>query len=191
MGKRKKSMGNQKSKELAISGLLIAVGILIPLISPFKIVLEPASFTLASHVAIFLAMFISPRVAAAVAVGTTTGFLLAGFPLVVVLRAATHIIFAPLGALYLKRHPLESLSPVKQRVFSLSIGAVHGLLEVAIVSAFYFASPSGAPVGSGQDFARSVLLLVGVGTVLHSMFDFEIARFLELRLKPSKRLQQD
>ncbi len=43
---------------LALTGMLIAVGIVIPLFSPVKIILEPASFTLASHVAIFIAMFI-------------------------------------------------------------------------------------------------------------------------------------
>ena len=46
---------------LALTGMLIAVGIVIPLFSPVKIILEPASFTLASHVAIFIAMFISPQ----------------------------------------------------------------------------------------------------------------------------------
>ena len=35
---------------LALTGMLIAVGIVIPLFSPVKIILEPASFTLASHV---------------------------------------------------------------------------------------------------------------------------------------------
>ena len=48
---------------LALTGMLIAVGIVIPLFSPVKIILEPASFTLASHVAIFIAMFISPAMA--------------------------------------------------------------------------------------------------------------------------------
>ena len=46
---------------LTMTALLVAIGILIPAISPVKIPLGPAgSFTLASHVAIFLAMFISP-----------------------------------------------------------------------------------------------------------------------------------
>ena len=79
---------------LALTGMLIAVGIVIPLFSPVKIILEPASFTLASHVAIFIAMFISPAMAVAVSLGTTLGFFLAGFPLTVVLRALTHVIFA-------------------------------------------------------------------------------------------------
>ena len=39
-----------------------------------KIILGPMSFTLGAHVAIFLAMFISPKVATAVCLGTTLGF---------------------------------------------------------------------------------------------------------------------
>ena len=177
-------MRHFKSRELAISGLLIAVGIIIPLFSPVKIVLEPASFTLASHVPIFLALFISPYVALSVAVGTTMGFAFAGFPPVVVARAASQLVFATLGALYLKRHPLESMSPVRQRAFSLCIGAVHALGEVAVAGAFYL---SGAL--SGQSFLMSILVLVGLGTALHSMFDFEIARFLDLRLHLTRRIK--
>ena len=60
---------------LALTGMLIAIGIIIPTFSPIKVIIEPASFTLASHVAIFIAMFISPQqVAVAVSLGTTLGF---------------------------------------------------------------------------------------------------------------------
>ena len=177
-------MGQVKSRELAISGLLIAVSIIIPMFSPVKIVLEPASFTLASHVPIFLAMFISPQVALSVAAGTALGFAFAGFPPVVVARATTHLVFAVLGAVYLKRHPLELMSPARQRVFSLCIGAVHALGELIAAGTFYF---SGAMNGRG--FFMSILVLVGLGTVLHSMFDFEIARFLNLRLHLIRRMK--
>lgn len=68
----------QSVQMLCISALLIAVGIVIPMVMP-KIVIPPASFTLASHVPIFIAMMISPPVAMAVAIGTTLGFFLAGF----------------------------------------------------------------------------------------------------------------
>ena len=75
---------------MVIAALLCAIGIVIPMFAP-KIILEPASFTLASHVPIFIALFISPPVALAVSVGTTLGFFFAGFPIVVVLRAVrTH-----------------------------------------------------------------------------------------------------
>lgn len=83
--------------QLALAGMLIAIGIVIPMFSPIKIIIEPASFTLASHVPVFIAMFISPMMAAAVALGTTLGFLLGGFPLTVVLRALTHVIFATIA----------------------------------------------------------------------------------------------
>lgn len=95
---------------LALTGMLIAVGIVIPLFSPVKIILEPASFTLASHVAIFIAMFISPAMAVAVSLGTTLGFFLAGFPLTVVLRALTHVIFALAGAIYLRSTTMHPFS---------------------------------------------------------------------------------
>ena len=86
---------------MCIAALLCAVGILVPMISPVKVTLEPMSFTLASHVALFLAMFVSPAVALAVSVGTTLGFLLAGFAPIVVLRAAVQVIFVVLGAVWL------------------------------------------------------------------------------------------
>ena len=50
---------NQKVYKMIVSALLCAVGIIIPLFAP-KIYLGVMSFTLASHVAIFIAMFISP-----------------------------------------------------------------------------------------------------------------------------------
>ena len=41
-----------------------------------RITIGPASFTLASHVPVFIAMFISPVVAIAVSLGTGFGFLI-------------------------------------------------------------------------------------------------------------------
>ena len=59
-------MKRTKTYQLALAGMLIAVGIIIPTFSPIKIIIEPASFTLASHVPVFLAMFISPAMGVAV-----------------------------------------------------------------------------------------------------------------------------
>lgn len=69
----------RNTRTLTIASLLVAIGILIPMISPIKILMGPASFTLASHVATFIAMFISPFVAVTVAFGTAVGFLLGAF----------------------------------------------------------------------------------------------------------------
>jgi len=175
----------QNTVKLAMSGLLIAIGLIIPMFSPIKILLEPASFTLASHVAIFVAMFISPGVAVSVAAGTAIGFFLGGFPIIIVLRAATHIIFAIIGSLYI--HTGVRLSIVKLRVFSFLIAVIHAASEVVVVTVFYF-SGNISPLNLEKGFITSVILLVGLGTVIHSMIDFEIARIIIFPMKKQKNL---
>lgn len=174
----------QRTRKITIAALLIAVGILIPMISPLKIILEPASFTLASHVATFIAMFISPYVAVAVAIGTAFGFLLGGFPIVVTLRAASHLIFAYLGAVYLTKYPQTLTNPRNKWIYSFLMGILHALCEVIVVSVFYFAGNL-STVYYDQGLLISVMGLVGVGTVIHSMVDLELARIV-WRAVPSK-----
>ena len=181
-------MKSKSAFYLSMSGLLIALGIVIPMFSPFKIIVEPASFTLASHVAIFVAMFISPGMAAVVAIGTTIGFFLGGYPLVVVLRAASHMIFATLGAFYLRWSPDITHSPVKLRVFSFFVALFHALCELVVVSIFYYGGNMGA-LYYQQGFLLSVLLLVGLGTIIHSMIDFEIAHAIIVILQKTKKLK--
>jgi niacin transporter len=168
------SATSRRIYELVLAAVLIAVGIVIPMFSPLRIILEPASFTLASHVAIFLAMFISPPVAAAVAVGTTIGFFLGGFPIVIVARAASHVVFALTGALVLSRRPalLDGVKPML--LFSLLISLLHAVCEVLAVIPFYFGQGLSAGFYN-RGFLVSVIVLVGVGTVVHSMVDFAIA----------------
>lgn len=166
---------NNNLNSMVVSALLCAIGIVIPIVSPIKLNMEPASFTLASHVAVFIAMFISPATAVVVALGTTTGFLLAGFPIVVVLRAASHIVFATVGALYLKKYPNTLKSFKSSQIYSFAIGVIHGVCEVLVVMPFYF----GNSMSSGyyvKGFVTSVVLLVGVGSIVHSMIDFYLAQ---------------
>lgn len=171
-----------KLYQMILAALLCAIGIIIPLFSPIKILLEPASFTLASHVAIFIAMFISPGVAVAVSLGTTLGFFLGGFPIVIVCRAATHVIFALGGALVLRKNPQLIETPVKSQLFSLIIGLIHGAAEVAVVTPFYFSAQM-AEGYYAKGFIVSILLLVGVGSVIHSMVDFAISLVIWRPLK--------
>lgn len=168
---------NNKLNSMVTSALLCAIGIVIPIISPLKITMEPASFTLASHVAIFIAMFISPSTAAFVAVGTSIGFLISGFPIVVVLRAASHVVFALIGSFYLKKYPNTLNSFKSSQIYSFVIGVIHGLCEILVVIPFYF----GNHMSSGyyaKGFVTSVVLLVGVGTIIHSMIDFYLAQVI-------------
>lgn len=178
---------NNSLRRMCAAALLIAAGIVIPMFMPVKIVLEPASFTLGSHVAIFLAMFISPAVAALVAVGTTIGFVFGGFPPAVILRAATHLIFALLGSAYLEKHPSIFSMNVRLRGFSFVVGVIHAFCEVVAVGLLYFSGQMGA--GYYQTgFVRSVLLLVGLGTIVHSMVDFELALAVYRVLRKQRNL---
>ncbi|MCL2396986.1 MAG: hypothetical protein FWC93_02870 [Defluviitaleaceae bacterium] len=166
--------------QLAATAVLIAVGILIPMVAP-RVVIGPASYTLASHVAIFIAMFISPKVAVGVTLGTTIGFFFGGFPLVIVFRAASHIIWAWPGALYLSRIDKFKIPWVRLRIFSFIIAVIHGAGELVAVVLFYFGT--GFPEGTGLVW---ILGFIGLGSVVHSMVDLEIANVVRLVLQTQK-----
>ena len=172
-------------QSITIAALLSALGIVIAMFFP-KIPIPPASFTLAIQVPIFIAMFISPPVAAAVALVSATGFFFIGLPVTIVLRALSHIVFALVGSMILKKNPGVLATPGKATGFGLMIAVLHAACEVAAVTLFYAAtSPSLLHFTNG--FGYSVLLLVGLGSVAHSMVDFGIAIFI---WKPLLRVVQ-
>jgi niacin transporter len=183
-----------KLRHMTMGALLAALAIIIPIIMPpgLKIVIGDASFTLASHVPIMLAMFFSPFVAAFVALASTIGFIIAGMPMGVWLRALTHIIFAVAGAFYLQKHP-TIIKPKEGRniflngrfqLFNLVIAIIHAAAEFAVILVLYsfgMAKVSGAvPV---------YLTIIGVGGIIHSLVDFNIAYGLGTVL--SKRFDID
>ena len=166
-----------RTTRLTVSALLIAIGILIPIVMPFKIVIEPASFTLASHLPIFIAMFISPSMGAVVSIFTAVGFLLAGFPIVVTLRAFSHIIFAVIGGHLIRGRQNDILSsPWKSQAFSVFLALIHALSEMAVVSLFFFGVVPGVEYQEG--FFYTVFLLIGVSTFIHSLMDFILAQIV-------------
>ena len=124
---------------MTLSALLCALGILIPMYFP-SIRIEPASYTLASHVPVIIAMFISPSVAAFVSLVSTLGFLIAGFPIVIVFRALTHLIFSLIGAFMLKKNHNLLQSIKSTSIFAVFISIIHGAAEVAVVTYFYWVS---------------------------------------------------
>lgn len=175
-------MKNNSVKHLTISALLIGLGILIPMVMP-KIVIGPASFTLASHVPVFIAMFFSPVVAIAVVLGTTFGFFISTTP-IIALRALSHFIFAVLGAMYLQKHPelvlkngKFSLANGRFQLFNLVIGIIHAAAEMLVVSAFYFMGNMPDTFYS-QGYLYTVFILMGIGGLIHSLVDFNIAYFV-------------
>ncbi len=174
---------HKKILTMTLSALLIAVGVVIPMISPIKIAIGPMSFTLASHVAIMIGLFVSPNVSIAVALGTTLGFYLAGFPDVVVLRALSHIVWAFVGATYIQKHADLFKSPVKTLGFNFFIALIHAIGEMIVVIPFYY--------GAGMDiqaFCYMVFGLVGVGTIIHSAVDFIVSLVVWKALSQSTNL---
>ncbi len=154
-----------------IGALLTALGILIPMIMPAKIVIGPASFTLASHVPVMAAMFFSPYLAALVAVGTTLGFFISVPVPLIWMRAATHIVVMTAGAWFLKKNPDLVDKKVKLQVFNLILGVFHAGLEALVVLAFYrigFADLN-------PQTLNSLLMLVFFGGIVHSFVDFNLA----------------
>lgn len=123
-------MNSSMYRNLTITALLMALAIMIPIMMPLKVVIPPASYTLASHVPIFLAMFLSRKMAACVVIGSTLGFFVAGFPIVIVMRAASHIIFALMGAYYIKHHPGVLTGALSFATFNLVCAIVHAIGEV-------------------------------------------------------------
>ncbi|MBM7636688.1 hypothetical protein [Streptococcus saliviloxodontae] len=165
-------MRNSSSRRLTITAILTAFGILIPLIMPVKVIIGPASFTLASHVPLFLAIFISPFVTILVGLGTAFGFLLAGFPIVIVLRALSHLLFAIIAAIVIKKYPNCLQNPMRCFLFAVLVNLLHGLAEFAVVYLLTVTSTS------SLTYLLSLLILIGLGSLVHGTIDFYLAYLL-------------
>ncbi len=156
-----------KTRDMVVSALLIAIGILIPMIftgPPFRIVVGPYSATLMAHVPVIIAMFISPLTATFTAVGTTIGFFFTA-PLIVAVRAASHIVFAVLGAYLISKG-------IRAILLCAITGVVHSVIEGIIVMIFYvggFSAPN-----AGYTIASLVIITI-IGTFIHHCVDFAIA----------------
>ena len=117
-------------------------------------------------------MFISPLVAFAVALGTTIGFLMSGLPVIIVMRALSHVVFATAGALWLTRYNINTVT--KAGVFAVVTSLIHAFAEFLVVTTFYFGGNVSEKFYE-NGFLRSVILLVFIGTFIHSLVDFVIA----------------
>lgn len=167
-----------KQHFLTLTALLTALAIVIPLMMPVKLIIPPASYTLASHVPIFLAMFLSPLMTFFVIIGSTFGFLVAGYPFVVVLRALSHLGFGLLGAFYLRKFPNTLDSSRKMFGLNLVLALIHALCEVLVCLVFYTVTI----FPQGNAFYL-LFCLVGLGTFIHSIVDFYLAQLIFKVLK--------
>lgn len=154
------------TKNMVVTALLIAFGIIIPTAFGFLRVILPPAFTatITAHVPIFVAMFISPMSAIFTAIGTTIGFQISGLDPVVVVRAASHIVFAVVGA-YM----------IKKRCNILLVGLVTALLHAAFEAlTVYLFLVLGWTQGSGS-YVAIAFYTTGIGTLIHHTIDYIIA----------------
>lgn len=144
-----------KLKKMIYTALLTAMAIIIPLTFGFaKVVIGPFSATLASHVPLFIAMFLGPFSAVFVGLGSALGFLVSSTP-VVAARALMHAFVGLAGAYALQK----GMSFRKMVLFT---AVLHGALEAVAVMPFGFTM-------------YKILVTVGIGSVLHHLADGAIA----------------
>ena len=154
------------TKNMVITALLIAFGIIIPTAFGFlRITLPPAfTATLTAHVPIFIAMFISPLSALLTAIGTALGFFFCGTPPVVAARAASHIVFALVGAFMISRKCSILLCGVITML-------LHALFEALVAYAFLALGWTSA----ADTTAWVTAYTTGIGTLIHHALDYIIA----------------
>ena len=145
-------MPSQPARQVVLGGLLTALALMIPIFfrGTLQVMIGPHfSATLASHVPSMLAMWLGPTTAVMVGLGATAGFFLTLGP-VVAARAFTHVPFAAVGALLLRRGwaPWAAL---------LAVLPIHAVGEALVVWA-----------ASGTPWQGWV---TGVGTAVHHLMD--------------------
>lgn len=163
------------AKDISIAAMLAALALLIPMIMPFKLVLEPIfSATFAAHVPGILAMFVGPFAVIGTAVGSAIGFGLT-INIWVAMRAFMHLFFGLLGYRLLKKN---------YNIFLVILltGITHAASEmlVGLVSLPFVVTPS-------NGILFYLLITVGLGTFIHHCIDFAIS-FVILGALKSARL---
>ena len=145
-------------RKMVLSAILVALTVVIVFTFP-KIVIPPWSATLAFHVPLLLAMFISPFSAVGVAVGGAIAFMFIN-PLIA-LRALSQIVFVLVGYCLLKRG-------VNMYLTLIIIAPIHAVMESLVVLPFTLGADAGKVF-------QTVIVVTGLGTVLHHFVDCVIA----------------
>ncbi len=161
-----------RTQKLVLAGLLTGLAIVIPMFMP-RFVLGAYTATLASHLPIAIATLLSPVMAVAVALGSAVGFFMTA-PLVVALRALTHVLYALLLALLLRR--IGERRPLALIFAVLITGVVHAAAELLVVIL----------MGTGVENSQLILFWTFFGTLAHHCVDFGLAFIVCRALKKAR-----
>ena len=164
-----------KTKELALASILTALSVLITY-SPLKLVLPFFTLTLGAHVPTMLAIFVGPWVTFMTIIGSCVGFFLtipAPNSIIVVARAATHLIFAFAGISMLKKnYNIFVIIVVTAILHSLAEGIVVYILTPIILDNATAALTAGG--------------IAALGTILHHAIDSAITAPILIALTKAK-----
>ena len=162
---------------IATTAVLIAASIVwIVFMPPVDLVIW--SGTLFSHLFIFIAMYLNPVSGILTAIGTVCAFWFKGMAPVVIVRAASHIVFVLVGILMLKKMNIKK--PVNMVIFLIVTAIIHGLAETLCVYAFIW---SGAIPTQGVGYIWGTTFGL---TVAHSVLDAVVAFILAKVLEKAK-----
>lgn len=156
------------TRKLTLTALLTAIAIVIPFAVFFKVIIPPFTATLGSHVPMFISMLLGPEVAILVGLGSALGFTLNLGPLIGA-RAFMHVFVGLLGAKLIRKG-------MSFKKVALVTAPLHGFLEMLIVMPFIDIT------------VYNLLIITGVGTVLHHFADGFISYVLVTFLEKSKVL---
>lgn len=166
---------NKKTREMVLAAILTALSILITY-SPVKLVLPFFTLTVGSHTPTMLAMLVSPWVAVMTVIGSCIGFFMtipAPNSIIVVARAATHLIFALAGCKMIKNGKLNIY------LIILITGVLHALAEGIIVFAL-------TPLIVPGQLATSAAVIALSGTFVHHLLDCAITTPIAIALGRAK-----
>lgn len=169
----------KKTKELALAAILTALSLLITY-SPLKLVLPFFTLTLGAHVPTMLAVFVGPWVTVMTVVGSCLGFFLtipAPNSIIVVARAATHLIFAFAG--------MEMLKKKYNIVLVIIVTAIlHALAEGIVV---YLLTPI---ILDNSTAALTAGGIAALGTIIHHAIDTAITAPILFSLTKAKIIKR-
>lgn len=160
-----------KTKNLTMTALLTSIAIIIPFAGFLRVYLFPFTATLGAHVPMFISMLLGPKFAIVVGLGSFLGFTLS-VDIIVGIRALMHVIVGYVGAkLFAKK--------ISYRNAAIITAPLHGILEALVVLI-------AIPFTDSKFDLFNILIITGVGTVLHHLVDATISYFVAKPLQASR-----
>jgi len=139
------------TKKLTTTALLTALAMLIPYVVIFKVTIPPFTATIGAHLPMFISMYLGPKAAIMVGLGSALGFGMNVGPLVGA-RAFMHVFVGIIGSLLLKKNVSFN------KVIAIT-APIHGFLEMFVIMPFV------------KIDVYQLLVITCVGTIIHHCID--------------------